>query len=112
MAFHKKLHRLPAWVRSADFALLNPAEKDFLGYLYCFGPNTCWLWNCRLQKKFHCSRSTVQRRLRKLKKLKFIWISEPFGASRKIHARLIPTPQHYVSLLATIATRPRRSRYV
>ncbi len=52
MSKRKKLHRLPAWIRSQDFRLLNRSQKDFLGYLYCFGPDTCWLWNWRLAKKF------------------------------------------------------------
>ncbi len=100
---HKKLHRLPGWIRSDDFRLLNDSEKNFLGYLYCFGPDTCWLWNCRLQKKFHRSRSTIQRRLRKLKDLGFIWIEMPYGRDRKIHARLIPSPAHWVKLIGIIA---------
>ncbi len=112
MTYPKKLHRLPIWIRSEEFRLLTPAEKDFLGYLYCFGPNTCWQWNCRLMKKFHCSRNTIKRRLRKLKALKFIWISAPFGRERKIHARLFPTPRHYFKLRATIAVNKARSRYV
>ncbi|MBA7482931.1 hypothetical protein ES707_18435 [subsurface metagenome] len=112
MTYHRKLHRLPVWIRSEEFRLLNAAEKDFLGYLYCFGPNTCWQWNCRLQKKFHCCRRTIQYRLAKLKKLKFIWISEPFGSGRKIHARLFPTPRHYFKLRATIALNKPRSKYV
>lgn len=112
MVAHKKLYRMPVWIRRSNFGLLTAAEKDFLGYLYCFGPNTCWLWNCRLMKKFGCSRSTVKRRLRKLKKLKFIWISSPFDHRRKIHARLFPTPSHYVKLIATIAVNKARSRFV
>jgi len=103
MAKHKKLHRLPVWIRSQEFRLLNNREKDFLGYLYCFGPNTCWQWNCRLQKKFHRSRSTIQRWLRALRELGFIWIEKPFGSERKIHTRLLPSPEHWVKLIGKLA---------
>jgi len=99
----KKRHKLPYWIRSQDFRLLNKSEKDFLGYLYYFGPETCWLWNCRLQKKFHCSRRTIQYWLAKLKDLGFIWIEMPYGNQRKIHTRLIPTPRHWVQLIGKLA---------
>jgi len=103
MAKHKKLHRLPLWVRSQEFRLLNNSEKDFLGYLYCFGPNTCWLWNWRLAKKFHRNKRTIQRWLAKLKDLGFIWIEKPYGPERKLHARLLPSPEHWVKLIGTLA---------
>jgi len=103
MAKRKKLHRLPIWVRSQEFRLLNSSEKDFLGYLYCFGPNTCWLWNWRLAKKFHRNKRTIQRWLAKLKDLGFIWIEKPYGPERKLHARLLPTPEHWVKLIGTLA---------
>jgi len=99
----KKLHHLPVWIQSDDFRLLSDSEKNFLGYLYWFGPDTCWQWNCRLQKKFHRSRSTIQRRLRKLKELGFIWIQNPYGNQRLIHTRLLPTPEHWVKLIATLS---------
>jgi DNA-binding MarR family transcriptional regulator len=99
----KKKYRLPGWIRSEEFRLLNNNEKGFLGYLYCFGPDTCWEWNWRLQKKFHRNRSTIQRWLKKLKDLGFIYIEKPFGPKRKIHVRLLPTPQHYVQLIGRLA---------
>ncbi len=103
MAKRKKLHRLPVWIRNDEFQLLSDKQKNFLGYLYCFGPNTCWLWNWRLQKKFHRSRSTIQRWLRKLRELGFIWIEKPYGPQRMIHTRLLPTPEHWVQLIGTLA---------
>lgn len=103
MAKRKKLHRLPVWIRSQDFRLLNESQKSFLGYLYCFGPDTCWLWNWRLQKKFHRSRRTIQYWLAKLKELGFIWIEKPFGPQRMIHTRLLPSPQHWVNLIGKLA---------
>ncbi|GAI71972.1 unnamed protein product, partial [marine sediment metagenome] len=84
MGKQRKKHRLPYWIRSQEFRLLNNSEKDFLGYLYSFGPDTCWLWNWRLQKKFHRCRRTVQYWLAKLKDLGFVWIEKPFGPERKI----------------------------
>ncbi|MBA7616329.1 hypothetical protein ES703_23625 [subsurface metagenome] len=98
----KKRHRLPYWIRSQEFRLLNNSEKDFLGWLYSFGPDTCWLWNWRLQGKFHRCRRTIQYWLAKLKELGFIWIEKPFGPERKIHTRLIPTPEHWVKLIGTL----------
>ncbi len=104
-AKHRKIHRLPLWIRRRQFRLLNKSEKELLGYLYSFGPDTCWLWNWRLQKEFDCSRSTIQRWLRKLRELNFIWIEKPFGPERKIHVRLLPTPEHWVQLIGTLALR-------
>ncbi len=103
MGERRKKHRLPYWIRSQEFRLLNNSEKDFLGYLYYFGPDTCWLWNWRLQKKFHRCRRTIQYWLAKLKDLGFIWIEKPYGPERKIHTRLIPSPEHWVKLMASIA---------
>jgi len=102
-AKHRKKHRLPVWIRKQEFRILNRSQKDFLGYLYCFGPDTCWLWNWRLQEKFHCSRSTIQRWLRALRENGFIWIEKPYGPQRMIHTRLLPTPEHWVSLIGTLA---------
>ncbi|GAI60298.1 unnamed protein product [marine sediment metagenome] len=83
--------------------MLNKSEKELLGYLYSFGPDTYWLWNWRLQKEFDCSRSTIKRWLRKLKELGFIWIEKPFGPQRKIHVRLLPTPEHWVKTIGALA---------
>ncbi len=99
----KKRHRLPHWIRNQEFRLLNNSEKDFLGWLYSMGPDTCWLWNWRLQKKFHRCRRTIQYWLAKLKDLGFIWIEKPFGPERKIHTRLMPSPEHWVRLIGTLA---------
>lgn len=99
----RKKHRLPYWIRSQEFRLLNNSQKDFLGYLYSFGPDTCWLWNWRLQKKFHRSRRTIQYWLAKLKDLGFIYIEKPYGPWRKIHARLLPSSEHWVKLYATMS---------
>lgn len=103
MGKRRKRHRLPYWIRSQDFRLLNNSEKDFLGWLYSMGPDTCWLWNWRLQKKFHRCRRTIQYWLANLKELGFIWIEKPFGPERKIHTRLLPTPEHWVKLIGTLA---------
>ncbi len=103
MTKRKKRHRLPYWIRSQEFRLLNNSEKDFLGWLYSMGPDTCWLWNWRLQKKFHRCRRTIQYWLTNLKELGFIWIEKPFGPERKIHTRLIPTPEHWVKLIGALA---------
>lgn len=99
----KKRHRLPYWIRSQEFRLLNNSEKDFLGWLYSFGPDTCWLWNWRLQRKFHRCRRTIQYWLAKLKELGFIWIEKPYGPERKIHIRLLPSPEHWVKLIGILA---------
>lgn len=105
MGKRRKKHRLPYWIRSQEFRLLNNSEKDFLGYLYSFGPDTCWLWNWRLQKKFHRSRRTIQYWLAKLKDLGFIWIEKPYGPERRIHTRPLPCPEHWVKLIGVLALR-------
>jgi len=103
VAKRRKKYRLPYWIRSQDFRLLNNSQKDFLGYLYYFGPDTCWQWNCRLQKKFHRCRRTIQYWLAKLKELGFVWIENPYGNQRLIHTRLIPSPEHWINLMAKMA---------
>jgi len=103
MGKRRKRHRLPYWIRSQEFRLLNNSEKDFLGWLYSMGPDTCWLWNWRLQKKFHRCRRTIQYWLANLKDLGFVWIEKPFGPERKIHTRLIPTPEHWIKLIGALA---------
>ncbi len=99
----KKLHRLPVWIRDPIFRQLNRSQKDFLGYLYCFGPDTCWLWNWRLAKKFGVTKRTIRYWLRALREQGFIWIEKPFGPERMIHVRLLPTPEHWVQLIGTLA---------
>ncbi|GAH25421.1 unnamed protein product [marine sediment metagenome] len=103
MGKQRKKHRLPYWIRSQEFRILNKSQKDFLGYLYCFGPDTCWLWNWRLAKKFHVTKRTVQRWLKALRENGFLWIEKPFGPQRMIHTRLIPTPEHWVKLIGALA---------
>ncbi len=103
MAKKKTRPRLPYWIRSQEFRLLNNSEKDFLGWLYSMGPDTCWLWNWRLEKKFHRCRRTIQYWLANLKDAGFIWIEKPYGPERKIHCRLLPTPDHWVKLIGTLA---------
>ncbi len=113
MAKRRKKHLLPMWIHNRHFRLLNKSEKDLLGYLYSFGPDTYWLWNWRLAKEFHCTKRTIRRLLAKLKDLGFIWIEKPFGPERKIHVRLLPTPEHWVQLIGTRALssgRPKHKR--
>jgi len=103
MGKQRKKHRLPHWIRNQEFRVLNRSQKDFLGYLYCFGPDTCWLWNWRLAKKFHVTKRTVQRWLKALRENGFVWIEKPFGPQRMIHTRVIPSPEHWVKLIGALA---------
>ena len=106
----RKKYRLPYWIRSQEFRVLNKSQKDFLGYLYCFGPDTCWLWNWRLAKKFHVTKRTIRYWLRALRENGFVWIEKPFGPQRMIHTRLLPSPDHWVKLLGTLALTKTTSR--
>jgi hypothetical protein len=113
MSRPRKKYRLPLWIRRRQFRLLNKSEKELLGYLYSFGPDTCWFWNWRLAKEFGCTKRAIQYWLRKLKELGFIYIEKPFGPERKIHVRLLPTPEHWVKLIGTLALSsklPKRKR--
>lgn len=103
MTRHRKLHRLPVWIRRQKFQVLNRSQKDFLGYLYCFGPDTCWLWNWRLAKEFGVTKRTIRRWLRALREQGFVWIEKPYGPQRMIHARTLATPEHWVKLIGTLA---------
>jgi len=103
MAKRKTKHRLPVWIRSPYFRGINRSQKDFLGYLYSFGPDTCWLWNWRLAKKFGVTKRTIRRWLRALREQGFIYIEKPYGPQRLIHARPMPTPQHWLRMIATLA---------
>jgi len=111
MAKRRKKHRLPYWIRSQEFRILNKSQKDFLGYLYCFGPDTCWLWNWRLAKKFHVTKRTVQRWLKALRENGFVWIEKPYGPQRMIHTRLIPSPEHWVNLLGALALKQKTYKH-
>ena len=99
----KKKYRLPMWIHRREFRLLNKSEKDFLRYLYSFGPDTCWLWNWRLAKEFGCTKRTIRYWLRKLRDLGFVWIEKPFGPQRKIHVRLLLTPEDWLKAMGTLA---------
>jgi DNA-binding MarR family transcriptional regulator len=102
-AKHIKKYRLPGWIRNKNFRVLNRSQKDFLGYLYCFGPDTCWLWNWRLAKEFGVTKRTIRRWLRALREHGFVWIEKPFGPERKIHARAMLAPEHWVKMIATLS---------
>ncbi|GAI59802.1 unnamed protein product, partial [marine sediment metagenome] len=58
-------HHMPKWMWNMQIKDLNRSTKEFYAYLCIFGPNTNWQWNCRLAKKFHVDRRTIQRWLRR-----------------------------------------------
>jgi DNA-binding MarR family transcriptional regulator len=82
---HKKFQRMPAWIRSQDYRLINRAEKDLLGYLYRFESDTGRLRSCQLAEKFYVTRRTIQVWLKKLRDLGFITIENPGTIHRLIH---------------------------
>ena len=108
---HKKKYSLPTWIRSQEFRQLNDTVKSFLGYLYSFGPDTCWQWNCRFAKKFHKDKRTIRRWLRKLRENGFVWIENPYGNQRLIHVRILPTPEHWFKLMAKMALPKQPAKY-
>jgi len=81
----KEFQRMPRWIRSQDYRLINLAEKDLLAYLYRFEPKPCQLTNRQLAEKFCVPNRTIQRRLKNLKKLKHIRIENPGTIHRLIH---------------------------
>lgn len=77
---------MPRWIWTLHAKILTAREKHFLCYLWWCGPHGAHSWNYRLEKMFDCSRSTIQRRLRKLKKLHLIHIGHPCDRGRTIWA--------------------------
>jgi hypothetical protein len=77
--------------------------KHFYSYFCWFGPHTCYQWNCRLALKFHVSRSTIKRWLRKLRDLHLIWITSGGGRYRRIHTHYYGNLLEWYAKLATPA---------
>ncbi|MBA7586250.1 hypothetical protein ES708_28246 [subsurface metagenome] len=82
---HKKFQRMPKWISSDNYQLINLAEKDLLAYIYRFEPDTGQLRTSQLIKKFGVTKKTIQRWLRKLRDLGLIRIENPGTIHRLIH---------------------------
>ncbi len=82
---HKKFQRMPRWISSDDYRLINRAEKDLLAYLYRFEPDPRQLRTSQLAEKFCVTRTTIQRWLKKLRELRLIRIVNPGTIHRLIH---------------------------
>lgn len=99
-------YHAPYWIKDVPNTVFPAHIKDFYGYLCAFGPDSCWLWNCRLQQKFGVSRRTIQLWLSWLRNHNLIWISKPFGPERKIHPRYHGSPAKWLtSIVCSKATK-------
>ncbi len=82
---HKKFQRMPRWISSTDYRLINDTEKDLLAYIYRFEPDPRQLRTSQLVEKFCVTKHTIQRRLRKLRDRRLIRIENPGTIHRLIH---------------------------
>ena len=83
----KPKYYAPFWVRRMNHTVIPTSVRNFYIYLCVFGPDSCWLWNWRLAKRFGVSKRQIRRWLHWLKENNLIWIEKPYGAQRKIHPR-------------------------
>ncbi len=81
----RNFQRMPRWISSCDYRLINRAEKSLLAYLYRFEGDNCRLRSSALTKKFYVSHTTIRRRLRRLRDQGLITIENPGTWRRLIH---------------------------
>lgn len=93
----------PWWIYKMHRKLIPRGPRDLYTYLCVFGPESCWLWNWRLAKKFGVTKRTIRRWLKWLKDENLIHISKPFGKDRKIHPHYYGTPEAW--LVSTVLFR-------
>jgi len=113
MAETKKSERpkfyAPFWVRRMNRTVIPTSVRNFYIYLCVFGPDSCWLWNWRLAKRFGVSKRQIRRWLHWLKANNLIWIEKPFGPQRKIHPRYFGSAKNWLESIpfhkATLATK-------
>lgn len=105
MAKPTKYYRMPAWIWKLPPSILNGEEKQFLAFMWWCGFETCHLHNWWLARKFHCSKRTIQLRISKLKKLKFIAIGCPDSYKRTIYPHALKDVRHWLCLLSGFARR-------
>lgn len=82
-----KHYRMPGWIWLIPPRILNGEDKRFLSFVWWSGFQTCHCHNLWFQRKFHCSRRTVQLRIAKLKKLKLISVGQPNNYLRTLYPR-------------------------
>lgn len=81
-----KKYRCPWWIFKLSHRVIPGSVRELYAYLCIFGQTGNWQWDCRLAKKYGVTDRTIRRWLHWLKANKLIWIENPFGRSRRIHA--------------------------
>jgi len=99
-------YRMPSWIWSIPPRILNGEDKRFLSFVWWSGFQTCHCHNWWLQLKFHCSRSTIQRRIKKLRKLKLISVGQPTNHLRTLYPRALKDRQAWFAAMADLKRVP------
>lgn len=89
MAQQKKYYRMPSWIWKLPPQVLSGEDKRFLAFIWWCGFDTCHCHNWYLALKFGFTKRTIQLRIAKLKKLKFIAIGYPDSYKRTIFPRAL-----------------------
>lgn len=102
MAKSYKHYRMPSWIWSLPPKILSGEDKRFLSFVWWSGFQTCHCHNWWLQLKFHCARRTVQYRIQKLKRLKFISIGQPNNHLRTLYPRALKDRMAWFAAMANL----------
>ena len=89
MPNEKTHYRMPAWIWALPPSVLNGEDKRFLAYIWWCGFETCHCHNWYLALKFGFKKRTIQLRISKLNRLKFIAIGSPNSHMRTIFPRAL-----------------------
>lgn len=102
----KKRYRMPAWIWKLPPQVLTGEEKRFLAFIWWCGFETCHCHNWYLARKFGFCKRTIQRRLAKLKGMKFIAIGCPGSWMRTIFPRALRNEQQWLAAMAQLKIIP------
>lgn len=100
MATPKKYYRMPSWIWKLPPNVLNGEDKRFLAFVWWCGFDTCHCHNWYLAKKFGFCKRTIQRRIAKLKKLRFVAIGCPDSWKRTIFPRALRSHSDWLFALS------------
>lgn len=106
MSSNHKHYRMPSWIWAIPPRVLNGEDKRFLSFVWWSGFQTCHCHNWWLQRKFHCSRRTVQYRIQKLRKLKLISVGQPNNYLRTLYPRALKDLTAWFAAMANMKRVP------
>lgn len=104
MSNGKKYYRMPSWIWKLPPQVLSGEDKRFLAFIWWCGFETCHCHNWYLALKFGFTKRTIQLRISKLKKLKFIAIGCPDSWMRTIFPRALKNESAWLLALSGLKT--------